>query len=176
MRNRKAQEEIIGFVMIVLIVSVIFLIFIGISLRRSGNEEPAKSKDIYQFLESSMRTTSECTINYGSAYLSIGELLQRCYQDKDLRTNTKCSSGGNACDVLNKTLSNIFDISWQVSPEAVIKGYEFTSTQSQNISQKGQLPFVTIKKGICGFNKFGEEYLVSAYPSGSIVNRLNLCY
>lgn len=175
--KKKAQEEIIGFVMIILIVSVIFLIFIGVSMRRSGNEEPAKSKDIYQFLESVMKTTSECTISYGINYLNVGELVQKCYQDSDARISTKCTSGKNLCSVLNETLTNMFEVSWQVSPEAIIKGYEFTSTHSQNSSQKtGQRAFVTLKKGNCGFRKIGDEFLVSSYPSGSIINRLNLCY
>ena len=39
MKNKKAQEEIVGFVLIVLVVSVILLVFLAIFLSFEGQQE-----------------------------------------------------------------------------------------------------------------------------------------
>ena len=175
MDRRRGQEEIVGFVAIILIVSVIFLIVLGIYLRNPGSEQPRRSGEVYQFLGSSMQTTTDCSITFSPNYLTVGDLLQRCYQDSDERTITRCDSGDSVCKALNETLTDIFDVSWTVGPEASVKGYVFKSVYSVNASESTGLNFVFLKKGSCEFNKIGAEYLVNAYP-GSLINTLELCY
>ena len=52
--NRKAQEEIVGFVLIVVIVAIIFLVFLGIMIRQPGEVTSKESRDVSQFLGSMM--------------------------------------------------------------------------------------------------------------------------
>ena len=50
--KRRAQEEIVGFVLIVVLVVIVLVIFLGISLRNPKPQQ-RESEIIYQFLESS---------------------------------------------------------------------------------------------------------------------------
>lgn len=164
--RKRAQEEIVGFVLIVVIVSIIFLVFLGIFIRQSPNELQKESREVYQFLESSMEYTTSCAISYEPAYSKLGELIRDCY------SGSLCTSGKQACVVLNETLVGVLDSSWKVGPERAIKGYIFNATYSTNTTQQSIL---AISRGNCSFNRQGSEYLIPAFP-GTIVSSLNLCY
>lgn len=165
MVNKKAQEEIVGFVLIVVIMAVILLIILGVSLRSDKNIQK-ESKEISQFLESTMEYTSDCAINYEPDYAKIGDLIEKCY------SKAKCSSGKNTCDVLRETLNDILDSSWKVGPDRPIKGYLFNATYETNLTHEN---IVILSKGECKGSYKGAEYLSPAYP-GTIVSSFNLCY
>jgi len=107
--RRKGQEEIVGFVLIVVIVSIMFLIFLGISLRNPTGIEK-ESRDVYQFLESLIEYTSECALRFEPAFSSVGKLIRECYE----RPSAECTSGEGVCDVLDENLRDILVASWKV--------------------------------------------------------------
>jgi hypothetical protein len=158
MISRRAQEEIVGFVLVILLVSVVFLVFLGISFR-SDSSVGQESIEIYQFLESVMEHTSECAIGFEPDFSSLGELLEECNEGR------RCVNGKDACDVLNESLRSVLDASWNIGPEATIKGYEFSSVYSESEI------IVSFTKGECGGRFRGSEYLKS-----EIVSSLKICF
>jgi len=167
-KTRKAQEEIVGFVLIVVIVSVMIVIFLGFSIR--NNNAPAQeSKDVYRFLESSMQYTTDCAISYEPAYLNLGDLIRECYKDASL-----CISEKQPCAVAKETLKALIDSAFpQISPESSIKGYEYKSIYLRENASQEEIIFLS--KGNCSQSIRGAEVLIPSYP-GTISNSLNLCY
>ncbi|OIO81813.1 hypothetical protein AUJ84_00245 [Candidatus Pacearchaeota archaeon CG1_02_32_132] len=161
---KRGQEEIVGFVMIMLVMVIVLLIFLGLSFRNkdTGTRD---SKEIYQFLESMGEYTTGCQIR-NSEYADLGELFERCW------SNDNCLNDEDSCVVLNKTLKDIFENSWNVGPEAIIKGYEFTSLYKSGDNEE---KIVSLSFGICEKSIIGADYFLPAFP-GRITNTLKLCY
>ena len=65
---KRAQEEMVGFALIVIIVSVILVIFLGFSLRDQGKEN-VESYEVESFIQSFLQYTSECRDNFN--FLSV---------------------------------------------------------------------------------------------------------
>lgn len=168
--ERKGQEEIVGFVVIVILVAVVFVIFLGISLR-SPNKSDGKSEVVYHFLESSMEQTTNCRINERNEFLKLDELLKECHS-----SNTECSQGVRACEILNQTLNELLDSSWNYGVDYPLKGYSFNAIYNLNrTSQQTTEEFLSLKKGDCIGEVVGNSYLVPEYP-GSISVEMRLCY
>ncbi len=163
--SKKAQEEIVGFVLIVVIVSVILIIFLGIMLSNKPQSAEYKSKDIEQFLESLMQFTSDCAINYEPAYSKLNELIQQCYSGL-----SKCTSGKNPCDMAKETITNAIELSFKIEKDSINKGYEFISVINSSLDK----PIIEIKKGDCTQTIKGGIFLIHT-TQGPITNTLKLC-
>ena len=165
--NYKGQEEVVGFVFIVLIVVIGFILFLGFSSRGNNSELNLESAEVYNFLESSLDYTSDCAVNFEPNYLKLGSLLRECQ-----RKEGNCISGIDKCKVLNETFANLLEKSFSINSESYYKGYELVSIYSSNDSANREL--VNAKKGSCS-NKFvGSEIFIPAYP-GTITTSLKLC-
>lgn len=114
-KNKKGQEEMVGFALIMIIVAVILLIFLSFSLRRS-EKEIVESYEVESFIQAILQYTTDCRDNL--EYLSIQKLIFDCY-DKDI-----CIDNRNTCDVLNSTLKEIMKESWKVEGDRPVQGYE----------------------------------------------------
>lgn len=165
-KNKKAQEEIIGFVLIVVLVAVIFLVFLGIVIRQNAPITQQESGDVSRFLESAMEYTTDCAVTSENAYLSLGELVKEC------NSGTSCLSGINSCEVLKRTAQGAIEANWKVGPDRPIRGYLLNSTYSSESRTK---EVVIITKGNCSSERFGGEYWAPAYP-GNIRTALDMCY
>ncbi len=119
--GKKAQEEMIGFALIVVLVSVILLIFIGFSLRDEKGKENVESYEVESFIQAMMQYTTDCKDNQG--YVDIQKLIFMCNSGESC-INSELS-GENSCSVLNSTLKEILNESWKVGEEWPAKGYEF---------------------------------------------------
>jgi len=117
--RKKAQEEMVGFGMIIAIVMIIMVIFLWFYLNKSNNEEiidyGAKS-----FVDSFLDYTSSCK-EYGRDYLVVKELIYWCY------SGSSCEEG-DACEILQETMDGILGQSWKVGEEEKIKGYSLNIT------------------------------------------------
>ncbi len=144
MKTRKAQEEIVGFVMVILLVSLIFLIFLGIYLRK-GNAEPTSSIEVSQFLNSLVEYTSDCSLDSGFSYKQIDDLAVKCDE------GALCSSGKTACQVLDDTIKKIIESSWNFSPDSPEKGYifmaDFPLAPQMKIPPTPPTPPCTVRRG-----------------------------
>ncbi len=75
-KNKKAQEEVFGFVIIVLIVMIIGIVFFAFSLRRSSEIIEPKSNELNDLLQAMLSYTTNCKMN--AEDLSIRQLLREC--------------------------------------------------------------------------------------------------
>lgn len=167
MRGKKGQEEMVGFVLIVVLVAIIFLVFIGINVRKAGKEDITQSTEVSQFLDSVMMFTTGCATAYEPAYSNVGELILDC------RENKQCTNGESACDYLKKTIDELInsDPKFQIGQDRPVKGYKFTSgTLNGNITS-GDI--VSINKGNCtSVLSRSADYLTP----GGVSTTLKLCY
>jgi|TARA_B100001971_G_C18153805_1_gene517345 hypothetical protein len=112
--NKLAQEEMVGFALIIIVVAVILLVFVGFSLKNQ-EKETVESYEVESFTQSFLQYTTDCRDNLKT--LSIQRLISNC------RNNRICLDGRNTCEVLNSTLKGIVEESWKISTETAIKGY-----------------------------------------------------
>lgn len=117
-KKTKAQEEMIGFALIIILVSVILLAFLGFSLNKSKSEG-IPSYEVDNFLQAFLQYTTDCK-DY-KKYFTIQDLIFECERNP----NNKClNEEETTCEVLNSTLKGILDESWNVSEQSFYKRYE----------------------------------------------------
>lgn len=113
-KNKHSQEEMVGFALIMIIVSVVILIFIALSLR--NQERPVvESYKVDSFIQAFLQYTTDCAENYEPH--SIRKLIIAC------NNKEKCLDGRETCDVLDSTLQGIIKESWKVEGDRPVKGY-----------------------------------------------------
>ncbi len=114
--KKKAQSEMVGFALIIIIVSVLLLIFLSISLKKS-NDSPTDNLEVEAFVQSFLAYTTDCEIGYASNYYNLQRLILACDQNKI------CFNEKSSCEVLNETLRGIIESSWKVGENWPTKGY-----------------------------------------------------
>ncbi len=167
-KNKSGQEEIVGFVVIVVLVVIIGVIMLGIGLRKGDSTVEQDSGEIYRFLESAMQYTTECAISYEPAFSSLGDLIEECNSN----SGRICVNGEGVCDVLNRDIKEILEGSWKVGEDRPIKGYIFSSSYDSGAEVD---EIVKIEGGVCEGGFRGSDYLSPAFP-GTITSSLKLCY
>ncbi len=132
-KNKFGQEEMVGFALIIILVSVILLVFLAISLNKPKTE--IESYEVNSFLQAVLQYTTSCQPDSGiKKFNTIQELSFEC------ELENKCSDGEKSCKVLNETLREILKESWQIGEERPDKGYELTINSEE-------LPILIIKEG-----------------------------
>ena len=166
--NKKAQEEMVGLVAIMLVVAVIFLVFLGI-FARQDNSESASSTEVSQFLDAALKYTTECTKD-GYFYKDLQGLIREC------KKGTSCNNGEQACDMLERLMGELVESGWTFSPESPKKGYEII-LDFESISGTPIQPFTPIiGSDYCSTNKIrGDDRTIPSPDGGSITLILNLC-
>jgi len=117
--KKRGQEEMVGFILIVVIVSVIILVFLGFILTSHKNEA-VQSYEVQGFLQSVLQYTSGCEDYLG--FLSISDLMSECDKGKN------CLNGEDSCVVLEDTLKDLAEKSWIIKENSPVKGYELKVT------------------------------------------------
>jgi len=113
-KSRKAQEEMVGFGLIIIIVAIILLVFLWFSLANQ-NRISSESAEVESFIHSLLQYTSECEDYSGN--LAIKDLIFYCFDGKT------CENGPNSCEILNLTVKEIINQSWQIGANNYYKGY-----------------------------------------------------
>jgi len=153
-KDKEGQEEMVGFILIMIIVAVILVVLLSFSLNKSG-KETVESYEVNSFIQSILQYTTDCSNDL--EYLSVQKLIFNCYD------SGKCLDERNSCSVLNSTLKDIVSKSWKVGADRPIKGYEITILT-------GGAELVAIKEGnitknyegsMQDFSRKGEEYEIS---------------
>lgn len=125
--KKNAQEEIIGFGVILIMIAVILVVFLSIS----NNKNKTASVEDFEassFLKALLEQTTNCKTSGG--YLSVKELIFECSED------SFCLSGENSCKMLNKTISDSLEAvpKWSISKDSSVRGYNFIiDTKSENL-------------------------------------------
>ncbi|HJX51095.1 MAG TPA: hypothetical protein VJ438_06555 [Candidatus Nanoarchaeia archaeon] len=114
LHSKRAQEEMIGFALIIMIVAIILLIFLGFSLTRPQTER-IESYEAESFMQSMLQYTSDCSDNLEK--MPVEKLVLRC------NSNSQCLDGRSACSALNETISGIIAESWKIG-NTPVAGYD----------------------------------------------------
>tara|TARA_B100000315_G_C14536055_1_gene568494 strand:+ start:241 stop:714 length:474 start_codon:yes stop_codon:yes gene_type:complete len=153
--KKKAQEEMVGFALIIIVVAVILLVFIGFSIRNSEKEN-VESYEVESFIQTALQYTTDCRDHLEP--IPVQKLIIDC------RNNEFCLDGRDSCEVLNNTLNGIVEESWPVSKDTVIKGYDFkimSDGKEMIIFNKGNV--TTGSKGAVQYLSSNIEVVFTAY-------------
>jgi len=165
--NKKAQHEIVGFILIVVIVIVIGLFLLVFYLR----QEPIRyeSRNVQNFLQASMRYTTDCIVSIEP--LDLQDLIKSSYK------NQKCLNQEMANTVLNNTLPELVSESWQVSEDRPVNAYIMNLYYEELVNdEKGaRQEILILEQGNCTGNKAGARHLIP-YSPGNIILEMDVCY
>ncbi|MDD5191571.1 MAG: hypothetical protein PHH54_02890 [Candidatus Nanoarchaeia archaeon] len=178
--KNKSQSEIVGFAVIIVIVTVIGLIFLSISIGR-GEKIERTSVEISDFLQSTMYHTTNCTTTFTPNYESIQELIKACYRNENCINLDK-----QACAVLEEDYSKIVKHSFNVSDDSRNKAYKLeiyyenrrevnASSASRASSNKEEIMNFTEGNFKNCSSEAGASQAIDLYP-GSIKVELDMCY
>lgn len=161
---KKGQEEIVGFVLIIVLVAIALVIFLSISFRSSGNER-LESTDVYQFVSSAMEISTDCALATSEDYAQVKDLLRACQLGRN------CYDGKESCEVLKIKLADIIDRGWQVQDQGNIASYYWLS---EYVIGETREKMFEVKKGNCTGSSYGSSYSIPA-QAGRIDNSLVVC-
>jgi len=154
------QQEMVGFVLIVVLVVVGLMVFLVISLRDSSelNDDSVLVGDV---LDAVMRHTTGCAIVYEPDYDSFEDLFKSCYLG-DRCKNLEIS----ACDYLNESLGSVLgDL---MASDTYVDSYELDFFVSEG---EGLL---RIFEGNCSGSVSGAQRKIIS-GSDSLVVRMRVC-
>ena len=160
LKNKKAQEEIVGFVLIILLVTIIALVFLGISIRKPVEKLP--SSELESFLQASMRYSTDCLVSPERRY-NLKDVIVSCAE-----INEMCLNGKSACQTLNETADVLLREGWNVCGDCPIKEYKFRVWEGNNRT------LMTIKGGNCTGDRVFSQVFLHSY-SGKITADLEIC-
>jgi len=172
-KSKCSQEEMIGFILIVVLVSVIALVFLGISIIRQPKQE-YKSSEVSNFLGSFLQYTTTCESRY--LPLSMADVIKECAENEA----KECGNGELACSVMNSTTEGILSAALPYGNESYLKGYEFNIDVISRINDTGEIvirkQLAGTKKGNCNvvIKKGGDTLL--PFEDDDIRIMLNACY
>ncbi len=169
MKNKKAQHEIVGFALIIIIVSIIGLVFLSFAIGR-GESVKKTSVEISDFLQSAMYYTTNCAISHIPNYKDLQDLIKSCYR------NEKCLNDEMACDVLKKSFNEIIKNSFQVSEAGKNKAYEL-NIYYRDLTIEGDEEILVISDGDfanCSSSAGSSQAIFM--DSGNINVELEMCY
>lgn len=150
-KNKKSQEEMVGFVLIIVLVAVIALVFLAMSARK-----PVESYENYKvqsFLDSAMHYSIDC-----NGEISIRELIKACY-------NVEMCGEKEACEVLKLEVNSMLDESFKAGK---YKAYIL----NMNVENE---TILNVENGNCTGSKQGAFSIVNTI-SGNINVELEVCY
>ncbi len=162
---KKAQNEIVGFVIIVVIVVIIGLFFLAFYLRR----EPVRTENenAQNFLKASMKYTTTC--NPDITPINLKELTKRCYDKKNCKQE-------DSCKLLNLTFSKILDSAWDLGPDRPTNYYQLNIYYREGEEKESKIePILSIEKGNCTGSRNGAEEFFP-YKDGNIFTTMEICY
>jgi len=155
MKNKYGQQEIVGFVLIVVLVVVGLMVFLIVSLRDSAVDDD--SVMVKNVLDAVMKHTTECAIVYEPDYDNFEDLFKSCYSGDKCKNLDKM-----ACDYLNESLSDV--LSDLMASDASVGFYELSFFVDDN---EGLL---RISEGNCNGSTSGAQRKI-----GDLVIRMKIC-
>lgn len=141
MRGKLAQQEMVGFILIVILVVVALMVFLIISASKplvSVDSQSTKS-----LMSSVLSYTTDCVVSEPYK-MNVMEVMIGCYEGKKCVNLNKMS-----CVYLNETLTSIMKSLVETDPTIVayrIEGYWQTGEQRPDA-------FYTLSSGICASGK-----------------------
>ena len=160
--RKKGQQEIVGFVLIVVLVVVGLMVFLIMSLRDSP--EAANSLEVENMLDSLMKHTTNCAVVYVPAYDDFEALFKSCHQSDPCSNLNK-----SACEYLNDSLRSVVEAI--MTSESTVSAYQVDFLVKDEDGEEGLL---RILEGNCtGTMSAAQRSLVSG--SESLIIRMKTC-
>jgi hypothetical protein len=172
--SKKSQQEMVGFVLIVMIVTIMGVIFLTLML---GSQKDNKSSiEISNVLQASVYYTTDCASDYRPRYRNIQDLVKECYKNED----KKCKDGRKVCDALEASFTKALDETLRPSEVSKYKAYRLVSYATVANSEEATKPaFVTIEKGVynnCSSIDGGIQVIPISGSGSELVNiELEVC-
>lgn len=169
--KKKSQEEMVGFVLIVVLVVVISLVFLGISLRQKS--QPGTDTKVNNMLSAMLAYTTDCAL-YMPQYETVADLIKSCYYDES------CSNGKDTCKELQEVMGNLLEAAeGDLNADKPVKAYELNASYSSKeggfVARRPEASIVYIKKGICTQSSIGAQQFLPL-DTGNIILSLKFCY
>jgi hypothetical protein len=166
--EKKAQHEMTGFVIIIVLVMVIGVIFLGIFLRKT-KPIVVIDAETSNFLISSAAITTDCSQGYESNYRTLEELAIDCYG------GSSCLDGRTSCELLTSIYQEILP---KFRPAGTIKSYKmsFSFLQAGNESEVLLEPFIkigSINASSCASKRSARNPI--SVSGGDIIQQLDIC-
>ena len=159
MNDKKAQQEVIGFVLIVVLVIVGLMVFLVISLR--GDKEVQGNIELENLLGSFMRYTSDCIVSY--EYKNVRKLVRSCYEGDDCVNLNK-----DSCDYMETELTSVLSDLFETEASA--------SSYSLDIFVKEGERILLIDSGNCNGTVNSVQETISTNSEEKVVMKLSACY
>jgi type II secretory pathway pseudopilin PulG len=140
--NKKAQEDIAGFVVLLVVVMIILAVFLTIFISNSRQTTQQDDVETSQFLNSLLQYTTDCATAYEPAYSTVGELAVKCTE------GATCTSGKSACEALNKTAKQVIKNAYKAGNNRKVSGYLFWIERNSTIGKTSYL--VSVGEGGTG--------------------------
>jgi len=175
--SKKSQHEIMGFVLIVVIVTVIGLIFLVITFGKTTSIKH-DSIEISNLLESSMHYTTDCAVNYIPQYKDGQDLVKSCYNEQ-IGNYLNCLDGRNVCEALETTMSSLIQDSLAVGEDTPNKAFNFIIYFQPRGESLPNEEILSLKEGLfqnCSSITAGSHLIdVTFTNSGTIFLELEVC-
>lgn len=140
----KGQQEMVGFVLIVVIVIVGMFVFLMFSF---GQDDVSENVIVNNVLSAIMKTSSDCAMVYEPNYDDMRDLFRSCYEGRRCANTLEM-----ACDTLEESLRSILDEVLVLEP--VINAYQLDFSVSDD---EGILGIFKLVEGNCTGNIYGSE-------------------
>lgn len=121
MRHKRAQEEIFGFMILIVMIVIIGLIFLTFYKPKQAEQE--------QYVQTKIDNLLYSIVYYNQAGQSVKSLAEECYYNV-------------GCDLLRSQLKDMLNVALEKSSMAVgkqIKGYSLEITETEISLSEGQL-------------------------------------
>jgi hypothetical protein len=163
MKNKRAQQEMIGFVLIVVIVIIGLLVFLIFSVKQHNIPENDIANNI---LSSIMKTTTRCAIVYEPDYDDIRDLFKSCYDSRQCSNTMEMS-----CDVLEDSLTSMLNEVLVLEP--TITAYQLDLFESDS---EGTINRLHLINGQCNGTVYGSEpHSIRISSSQDLIVTLRIC-
>jgi len=163
-KSKRSQEEMVGFVLIVIILALIALVLLAIFLRQKPDDTARESKEISNFLGSLMLYTTDCKIS--GIYQNTEDLIEACYNEE------YCEEGRLACDELDMLLVDLLDKSLKPGASPISSHNLTIYYQERYTNSTSSL--LKLGAGSCVGRKLGASSSIYK-DNGNIYTRLQVC-
>jgi len=171
MKKTKGQQEILGFVLIVVLVVIALLVFLVLSLRQPA-ETNDQSRAASDMLNAMMGYTTDCALVFEPQYDTLEDLFKHCFEDENNRCSNKEVS---VCSYLNETLFTV--LLGLMKSEATIQSLRVSFLQRDDAGEVGaSLEVPEIIVGNCTGSKHlqaAQRTMIS--DNTKLVVRLEIC-
>jgi hypothetical protein len=170
-KNKKAQSETVGFVLIIIIVTIMMLTFLYFILM-SNKGTLTTSTDMSYLLSSFRVYTTNCSTTFIPIYLTGEDLIKENYTNP----SEKCLDGRTVSEALQDTLKEVIGKTLDVGDEKPIKSYLITVKYFVKGSKEENITQFYMKEGsmVNCSERYGGYSIIPASP-GSLDLRLQVC-